>query len=204
MFRSTIFTNATIETGRNEECPHDSVLVIENNIVKLGTLEECKALAEEELTIIDCEKKSLLPGFIDAHNHITLLGASLRASKFHYPEVSSIDDVVDVVKKAAAENETVGRHTLRPQHLIARRDLRPYPGDPRCRASPACGRHRSGGWLPRPVSVHNARHAGRYGPRGDGEREDHPGGWGADRRASAALRYRHQFRPGRGPLPRVG
>lgn len=105
MFESTIFTNANIETGKNEECPHDSLLVTENTIIKLGTLEECKALAENKVTIIDCEKKSLTPGFIDAHNHVTLLGASLRASKFHYPAVSCINDVVDVVKKAAEQKD---------------------------------------------------------------------------------------------------
>lgn len=105
MSKSTIFTNASILTGKNEDCVHDSLLVTDNTIVKLGTLEDCKALAEEDVTVVDCEKKSLLPGFIDAHNHMTLLGASLRASKFHYPAVSCIADVVDVVKKAAAEKE---------------------------------------------------------------------------------------------------
>lgn len=100
MKSSTVFTNANIVTGTYEDCAFDSVLVIGDTIAKVGTFEECKNFAEGEVQIIDCQKHTLLPGFIDAHNHITQVGASLRAPKFNYPEVACIEDVVKVVENA--------------------------------------------------------------------------------------------------------
>ena len=79
----------------------DAMFVENGRIQCFGTTDELQRDLAEDVRVIDCKGKSLIPGFIDAHNHMTLLGASLRASKFHYPAVSCIDDVVDVVKKAA-------------------------------------------------------------------------------------------------------
>lgn len=102
MSQNTLFHNAKILTGTQTDCKFDSLLVQNNKIIKLGSFEDCKSLSSENVQLIDCKQNSLLPGFIDAHNHITLLGASLRAPKFHYPDVSCIDDVLGVVKNAVA------------------------------------------------------------------------------------------------------
>ncbi len=102
MNTDVLFHNANIISGTNDDCNFDSLLVKGNKIAKIGSFEDCKALADQNAKIIDCEQKSLTPGFIDTHNHITLLGASLRAPKFHYPEVSCIEDVIGVVSNAVA------------------------------------------------------------------------------------------------------
>lgn len=99
--KCTLFVNAIIETGKNKTCEHDSLLVVDGKIIELGTSDNLRKIAPENSEIIDCQQKNLLPGFIDAHNHVTLLGASLRAEQFHYPAVSCIDNVLDVVAKAA-------------------------------------------------------------------------------------------------------
>lgn len=98
MSKDTLFYNAKIVTGTKTECKFENLLVKNNKIAKIGTVEDCKELADENVQLIDCKQNSLLPGFIDAHNHITLLGASLRAPKFNYPAVSCIEDVLGVVK----------------------------------------------------------------------------------------------------------
>ncbi len=79
------------------------MLVTGDRIHCFGKSRDLKDKIAGETRVVDCENRSLLPGFIDAHNHVTLLGASLRASKFHYPAVACIEDVVSVVKTAAAE-----------------------------------------------------------------------------------------------------
>ena len=102
MIKDTLFHNAKIITGTQKDCSFDSLLVKNNKIIKIGTFDECKKQSSENVQVIDCNQNSLLPGFIDAHNHITLLGASLRAPKFNYPDVSCIDDVLGVVKNAVS------------------------------------------------------------------------------------------------------
>jgi len=48
------------------------------------------------------KEQTLLPGFIDAHNHLTHQGAALGAVDFSFPNVSSIADMREQVEKAAA------------------------------------------------------------------------------------------------------
>lgn len=106
MSKYTLFINANIITGTKEKCNFNSLLVINDKIAKIGTEEECKQIiGTHKVNIIDCNHNSLLPGFIDAHNHITLVGASLRAPKFHYPAVKSIQDVVEVVQQAVKKRK---------------------------------------------------------------------------------------------------
>ncbi len=102
MIDAIIFHNAKIIDGTKQDCPFDSLLVLGKKIAKIGSLADCKNVAPENVKLIDCEQNTLMPGFIDAHNHMTLLGAALRAPKFHYPAVSCIEDVVGVVKNAVA------------------------------------------------------------------------------------------------------
>lgn len=102
MAQNVLFYNARIITGRYDECTANSLLVQGNRITKIGSYDECKAMTCSSIEEVDCQQNSLLPGFIDGHNHITLLGASLRAPKFHYPDVSCIEDVLGVVKNAVA------------------------------------------------------------------------------------------------------
>ncbi|MCG8632655.1 MAG: amidohydrolase [Desulfobacterales bacterium] len=97
----TLFTNAVILPGNGPRLKEDAMLVENGRISRFGESRTMAKGLADDVRVIDCGGKSLIPGFIDAHNHMTLLGASLRASKFHYPAVSCIDDVVDVVEKAA-------------------------------------------------------------------------------------------------------
>ncbi|MCG8617193.1 MAG: amidohydrolase [Desulfobacterales bacterium] len=97
----TLFINAGILPGNGPRLQDDAMLVENGRISRFGRgADLCRDLPGD-VRVIDCGGKSLVPGFIDAHNHMTLLGASLRASKFHYPAVSCIEDVVEVVKTAA-------------------------------------------------------------------------------------------------------
>lgn len=100
--RDCVFINANISNGTGAPCFATGLLVVDGIIDKLGNDVEVLKAASPSTPVIDCEGKSLLPGLIDAHNHMTLLGAALRAPSFHYPKVSSVADIVATVKEAAA------------------------------------------------------------------------------------------------------
>ena len=106
---SYLFKNARIfqSLGNKDETysPCDSLLVENNKIVKLGSYAECSKVMQENTNVIDCKNNTLTAGMIDAHNHVTLLGASLRAPKFNYPEVACIDDVLNTVKDAVSKRK---------------------------------------------------------------------------------------------------
>ncbi len=103
--RDCVFINADISTGTGEPCTATGLLVVDGIIKKLGSDVEVLKAASSSTPVVDCEGRSLLPGLIDAHNHMTLLGAALRAPSFHYPGVSSVADIVATVKEAVGNRK---------------------------------------------------------------------------------------------------
>ena len=72
----TLFTNVKIFDGTSNELSEASSVLIENNLIKqiaVGTI------AAPGATVIDGKGRTLLPGFIEAHAHLMLMGPSLPA-----------------------------------------------------------------------------------------------------------------------------
>jgi hypothetical protein len=64
-----LITNATVFDGENEQLMEDTDILIEGNLIK----EIAKNIkAPKGAEVIDVEGKYLVPGFSDAHSHITL------------------------------------------------------------------------------------------------------------------------------------
>lgn len=81
--------------------PWAEALVIEGErIVAVGRVDEVSRRfpSADEL---DVEGRTVLPGFIDAHNHFLATGESLSSVDARYPGVSSIADLVDRLAAAA-------------------------------------------------------------------------------------------------------
>lgn len=99
--KDVVFSRAHIVPGDGSRCDASALAVRDGRIAFMGSDDDARRLFPDARRI-DCAGRSLLPGFIDAHNHVTLLGASLRAVSFHYPDVSCARDVLDRVREAAA------------------------------------------------------------------------------------------------------
>src|SRR4030042_6765780 len=68
----TIFKNGNILT-MEKTAPRAEALAVEfGRISRIGKTEEVERLAGSETTIIDLKGQTLLPGFIDTHNHFCL------------------------------------------------------------------------------------------------------------------------------------
>jgi predicted amidohydrolase YtcJ len=68
----TIFKNGNILT-MEEAAPRAEALAVQfGRIYRVGTTAEIGKLATADTKIIDLEGRTLLPGFIDAHNHFCL------------------------------------------------------------------------------------------------------------------------------------
>lgn len=91
---SYLFYGGSILTmGETEQV--EAVSVKGDTIVCTGSLEECRlAFAGNEFQEIDLNGQCLLPGFIDPHLHLMMLGMCHTWIDISYPKVKSIDDLV--------------------------------------------------------------------------------------------------------------
>ena len=55
-----------------------AVAIQKNRIVKVGTTEQIKALITKETKVVDLQAKTVVPGFIDSHIHVTDFGKFLN------------------------------------------------------------------------------------------------------------------------------
>lgn len=72
----TVFLNGQVITVDRYERIVEAVAVSGNRISAVGTNEEVSKYIGPLTRVIDLEGKSLLPGFIDSHLHITIYGTN--------------------------------------------------------------------------------------------------------------------------------
>lgn len=67
----SLYFNGNIITV-NDRLPQAEALLVENGkIVAVGTYDEVHQLADEQTNMVDLQGKTMLPGFIDGHGHVT-------------------------------------------------------------------------------------------------------------------------------------
>jgi len=71
-----LFTNVQIFDGTSKELSETSSVLVENNLIKTISTE---AIDAPNARVIDGEGRTLLPGFVDGHAHLMLMGPSLPA-----------------------------------------------------------------------------------------------------------------------------
>lgn len=89
-----IFYGGSILTMGEKEAV-EAVAVKDDKIVHTGAVDECRAaLTGNKIQEIDLEGRCLVPGFIDPHLHLMMLGMCHTWIDISYPKVQSIDDLV--------------------------------------------------------------------------------------------------------------
>jgi predicted amidohydrolase YtcJ len=72
-----LLTNAEVHTLARPDETDEAVAVRGGRIVRVGDAYELDVLAGVDTRVVDCEGRILLPGFVDAHTHLELLGRKL-------------------------------------------------------------------------------------------------------------------------------
>ena len=80
----------------------EALAVREGRILAVGNNAEIEA-AFPDAGVIDVGGRTVVPGFIDPHNHYVMTGESLAAVDVRYPGVASVEDLVAAVAAAAPE-----------------------------------------------------------------------------------------------------
>lgn len=99
---ATIWTNARIVTMDAKAPSADAVLTIDERIHAVGTLDDIRQQAPGAAETMDLGGATLLPGFIEAHNHMIMFGLSLAAIDARPAAIPTIEALVDAIRERAA------------------------------------------------------------------------------------------------------
>jgi hypothetical protein len=97
-----VVTGGRVYTADARASWASAVAIDRGRITAVGGDEEVlEALPRAER--LDVGGRTIVPGFIDAHNHFLATGESLASVDVRYPAVASTDDLVEVIARAASE-----------------------------------------------------------------------------------------------------
>jgi len=100
--RDRIWTNARVLTMDPAAPVAEAVLTAGEWIIYAGTLDEARRLARPGAEEIDLGGAFMTPGLNEAHNHMIMYGLALDRIDCRYPNVTSIAQVVELVRQKAA------------------------------------------------------------------------------------------------------
>ena len=102
VMRGLVLLNGRVFTARPGEPPFDGgVAIVGDQIVAVGGDAAVRAMAPPDAQQIDVDRRTILPGFIDPHNHLAFTGAELASVDVRYPGVASIADLVARIAEVA-------------------------------------------------------------------------------------------------------
>ncbi|UVE50336.1 amidohydrolase [Haloferax larsenii] len=96
-----VLTNAEVHTLESPDETHEAVAIRDGRIVRVGRAYDIELLAGVETRVVDCGGKVVLPGFIDAHTHLPMVGRSLVHADLS--EADSVADALDALRERAAD-----------------------------------------------------------------------------------------------------
>ncbi len=98
-----LLVNARVITLEPAQPRAEAVAVKGETIVAVGSRAEAARMAGPDAQVIDCQGRSLVPGFVDAHCHLFATASSLQGMPCGPDRVSNIRELQAVVKRRAAE-----------------------------------------------------------------------------------------------------
>lgn len=96
--KTLLFTGGSILT-MGEEMEAEAVVVVNNRIEYVGSLAACEKVAGDNYEKINLNGQCLVPGFIDPHVHVMMLGMCNTWADVSYPKVKNMDDLVHALKE---------------------------------------------------------------------------------------------------------
>ncbi len=94
-----VFLNGEVITIDNNQSVTEAIAIKDNKIYQVGSSSQIKKLIGEQTQVIDVKGKSVLPGFIDAHIHLSIFGTNLLDIDCN--RYQSLDELYTELKEAA-------------------------------------------------------------------------------------------------------
>jgi predicted amidohydrolase YtcJ len=96
-----VFINGEVITVNRKNEIAQALAVRGNKIIFVGSNQEAKKYIHPACELIDLQGKSLLPGFVDAHQHLLIRGGNALAIDCRWPGVKSIVQLKALVAEKA-------------------------------------------------------------------------------------------------------
>ncbi|TKX81553.1 amidohydrolase [Halorubrum sp. SD626R] len=96
-----LFVNGEVHTLAAPDETHEAVAVRDGAIVRVGRTREVEFLEGVDTDVVDLDGRVLLPGFVDAHTHLTTVGRYLVHADLSTAD--SPDEAVDLLTERAAD-----------------------------------------------------------------------------------------------------
>lgn len=105
MSMKQIFKNGNVVT-MDPDAPETTAFgIIGDRFHVIGSDEEIRKWTDEGTELVDLKGKTVIPGFIETHNHMSHFSLSLSYEDCGSPPNQSIEDVMACIKQAAASRE---------------------------------------------------------------------------------------------------
>jgi hypothetical protein len=98
-----ILLNGKIVTVDPSDTIAEAVAVKDGRILKVGSAAEIKRLAGSRTQVIDLEGRTVLPGFVDSHEHCITRGLQVDYVNCTSPPMRSIEEIVKALALKAVE-----------------------------------------------------------------------------------------------------
>jgi len=101
-----IYHNGAILTMEDAQKQVEAVAIKDGKILAIGNLSSVKHHQASTTSMVDLKGKSLLPGFIDAHSHISIGMRMIQQADLSSPPVGKVQNIADIIsqlKKHQAE-----------------------------------------------------------------------------------------------------
>ncbi len=99
-----ILTNGNVITMDGNDTRASAVAARFGRIVKVGADQDIASLADSQTRVVNLNGKTVLPGFIDTHNHLSFYGYLVSSVDCRAGSgVASIDDIIDRLRAEASK-----------------------------------------------------------------------------------------------------
>ncbi|MFP3459986.1 amidohydrolase [Arthrobacter globiformis] len=98
-----LIQNAIVRTVDDRDSVHSAILLRGGRIVALGTDAELQALSSRRAEIFDAGRRTVVPGFIDAHNHLSVAAFDPIAVDCSTPRLATLDEVLAAIESHCKE-----------------------------------------------------------------------------------------------------
>lgn len=93
-----------------------AIAIKDGNIVFAGTKSEAELYENEKTHMRDLKGKTLIPGFIDAHSHLTMGADALNQANLNPAPVGNVSNIADIIK--ALNDLKIRLHTKEGEWLV--------------------------------------------------------------------------------------